>query len=57
VRIKGRQADIYDLAGKDATLFHYDVDSGPDSIEYQYVEETRSWFDSVWTTVAHELAD
>lgn len=57
VRIKGKQTDIYDLVGKDASLFHHDVDGGPDSIEYQYVEETRAWFESMWTTVAHELAD
>jgi hypothetical protein len=57
VRIKGQQADIYDLAGKDAMLFHHSADDGPDSIGFQYVEQARSWFDSVWTTVARELVD
>jgi hypothetical protein len=57
VRIKGQQADIYDLVGKDAMLFHHAADDGPDSIDFQYVEQTRAWFDSMWTTVAHELAD
>jgi len=57
VRLKGQQADIYDLAGKDAMLFHHAADDGPDSIDFQYVEQARSWFESMWTTVAHELAD
>jgi DNA-binding transcriptional regulator YhcF (GntR family) len=57
VRIKGQQADIYDLAGKDAMLFHHAADDGPDSIDFQYVEQTRSWFESMWTTVARELVD
>ena len=57
VRIKGAQEDIYDLAGKDAKLFHHDASEGPDSIGFQYVEQTRAWFESMWGTVAHELSD
>jgi DNA-binding transcriptional regulator YhcF (GntR family) len=57
VRLKGQQEDIYDLVGKDAVLFHHAADNGPDSIDFQYVEQARSWFESMWTTVAHELVD
>lgn len=56
VRIKGQQTDIYDLVGKDAMLFHHAADD-PDSIDYQYVEQARAWFESMWSTVAHELVD
>jgi hypothetical protein len=57
VRIKGQQTEIYDLVGKDAMLFHHAADEGPDSIGYHYVEQARAWFESMWSTVAHELVD
>lgn len=56
VRIKGEMKDIYDLMGKDATLFHHAADDGPDSIDSQYVEQAQAWFNSMWTTVANDLA-
>jgi hypothetical protein len=57
VRIKGQQEDIYDLVGKDTMLFHHAADDGPDSIDFQYVEQARAWFESMWSTVAHEMVD
>ena len=55
VKIKGEAKEIYDLMGKDAALFHHATSDGPDSLDSQYVEQTRAWFESVWTTVAHDL--
>lgn len=55
VRIKGQSRAIFDLVGKDATLFHHATDGAPDSVDSQYVEQVQSWFDSMWTTVAHDI--
>jgi DNA-binding transcriptional regulator YhcF (GntR family) len=55
VRVEGQPKEIYDLVGKDTTLFHHAADSGPDSIDSQYVEQTQTWFDSMWTTVARDI--
>jgi DNA-binding transcriptional regulator YhcF (GntR family) len=49
--LKGEQRKIYDLMGKDATLFHHAGDDS-ESIDGQYVAQARAWFDSVWTTIA-----
>lgn len=46
--------EIYDLMGRDATLFHHGVDDDPDSAESQYVSQSQMWFDSIWSTIAKE---
>lgn len=46
---------IWDLMGKDATLFHHSADPDPESMASQYVQQSVSWFESLWTTVAREL--
>ncbi|MBC6461467.1 winged helix-turn-helix domain-containing protein [Actinomadura sp. HBU206391] len=54
IRLGGESADVYDLMGKDATLFHFsasddsDISNGP-----QFVKEAKSWYDSLWNTIAH----
>jgi hypothetical protein len=45
---------IYDLMGKDATVFHYETGDDPDSIGGQFVTQAQAWFDSMWATVSHE---
>lgn len=55
VRIKGQPKEIFDLMGKDATLFHHAVDEGPDTVDFQYVQQAKAWFESMWTTVAREI--
>lgn len=52
VAVNGKATDIYDPMGKDATLFHFAKTDDPDSIESQYVEQAKTWFDSVWSSVA-----
>jgi hypothetical protein len=54
VTIKGEDHTVYDLMGKDATLFHQVADADEESTGTQYVQQARTWFDSMWTTVARD---
>ncbi len=50
---RGSELDIWDLGGKDATLFHHST--GDDTaLGGLYVEEAQRWFDSVWESVSRE---
>ncbi|WP_030442918.1 GntR family transcriptional regulator [Actinoplanes subtropicus] len=53
VSIKGEPMAIYDLMGKDVPLFHYAVADDDASHGTQFVEASRQWFDSVWSTIAY----
>jgi hypothetical protein len=44
---------MYDLVGKDATLFHHSADP-TDETGRRYVEEAHLWFDMMWNTVSRE---
>ena len=52
--IGGEPVEIFDLMGRDATLFHYAVDDDEASHGTQFVESARLWFVSVWDSVARE---
>ncbi|MFF5295013.1 GntR family transcriptional regulator [Paractinoplanes globisporus] len=54
VTIGGESVEIFDLMGRDATLFHYAVDDDEASHGTQFVESARLWFDSVWNSIARE---
>lgn len=54
VTLNERPVPMYDLMGKDATLFHYAIDDDTNSMASQYVEQARTWFDTVWHTVSRE---
>lgn len=56
VTIKGNPHNMYDLLGKDATLFHHAATNN-DETSGQYVQQARAWFDSVWGTVARPPTD
>jgi hypothetical protein len=45
---------MYDLMGKDATMFHYETGDDPGSIGGQYVDQAQAWFDSMWSTVSRD---
>ncbi|NEA56674.1 winged helix-turn-helix transcriptional regulator [Streptomyces sp. SID13666] len=48
--------EIYDVKGTDAVLFPFQYDERePGSRDSRYVQESRSWFDSLWSTIAEEL--
>ena len=53
VSIKGEPMAIYDLMGKDVPLFHYAVTDDDASHGTQFVEASRQWFDSMWSTIAY----
>lgn len=54
VTVKGNLLPIFDLMGKDVPLFHYAVTDDDASHGSQFVEASRSWFDSVWASVTRE---
>jgi hypothetical protein len=54
VKLDAEPTAMWDLMGKDATLFHHSADSDPDSMASQYVAQSALWFESVWTSVARE---
>ncbi|MFI7490789.1 GntR family transcriptional regulator [Micromonospora echinaurantiaca] len=53
VTIKGEPMAIYDLMGKDVPLFHYAITDDDASHGTQFVEASRQWFDSLWSTIAY----
>ncbi|MGB6162020.1 MAG: GntR family transcriptional regulator [Pseudonocardiaceae bacterium] len=55
ISLGGEPRAIYDVMGKDAILFHHSTTDDDTSTGSQYVEQARSWFDSVWTTIATEF--
>ena len=55
VPLDGEQRKIYDLMGKDTTLFHHAVSDDEASSGTQYVQQAKLWFDSMWTSVARDL--
>jgi DNA-binding transcriptional regulator YhcF (GntR family) len=52
VKLHNQAHDIYDLMGKDATLFHHATSDDDTSTGSQYVEQLQTWFETIWTTVA-----
>lgn len=54
ISLGGEPRAIYDLMGKDAILFHHSITDDDTSTGSQYVDQARTWFDSMWNTVATE---
>jgi DNA-binding transcriptional regulator YhcF (GntR family) len=54
VSIDKQPVPIFDVLGKDVPLFHYTTGDEDDDTGSQFVTQARGWFDSVWTTIAHE---
>ncbi len=54
LELDGESTAIWDLMGKDATLFQHARDVDPDSKDSQFVSQSQLWFDSIWTTVARD---
>lgn len=52
--ISGEPHEVYDLMGKDTVLFHHAATDDADAMGTQYVQQARTWFDSMWETVARE---
>jgi DNA-binding transcriptional regulator YhcF (GntR family) len=56
VMLHGETVPMYDLMGKDATLFHYETGDDPTGVNAQYVAQAQAWFDSMWATVSRDQA-
>jgi hypothetical protein len=56
VSIGGVPRRIYDVLGKDTILFHYRMADDVAAMSSQYVQQAREWFDSLWESVARDLA-
>ncbi|MFE3052555.1 GntR family transcriptional regulator [Nocardia sp. NPDC059239] len=54
LQLDGEAEAIWDLMGKDATLFEFAQNADPDGKESQFVKQSQMWFDSIWTTVARD---
>jgi DNA-binding transcriptional regulator YhcF (GntR family) len=54
VTLHGEPVPMYDLMGKDATMFHYEQGDDPASIGGQYIAQAQAWFDSMWATVSRD---
>lgn len=52
VALYGQHVPMYDLMGKDVTLFHYERGDDPAGIGAQYVDQAQAWFDSMWSTIS-----
>ena len=51
VSLDGEPVRMFDLMGKDVTLFHFTADD-QGSTGAQFVAQGQSWFDSMWLTVS-----
>jgi hypothetical protein len=52
VSLDGQPVPMYDLMGKDATMFHHEQGDDPSSVGGQFVARAQAWFDSMWATVS-----
>ena len=54
VTLGGDSVAMYDLMGKDATMFQFQAYFDPDALGALYVNQAQAWFDSMWATVSRE---
>ncbi|GAA2562081.1 hypothetical protein GCM10010435_37530 [Winogradskya consettensis] len=54
VLVDKQPVPIFDVLGKDVPLFHYVTSGEEDDAGDQFVQQSRTWFDSIWTTIAHD---
>jgi len=52
VKLHNEPHDVYDLMGKDVTLFHHATSDDTTTTGSLYVEQMQAWFETIWTTVA-----
>jgi DNA-binding transcriptional regulator YhcF (GntR family) len=53
VSLDGQPVRMFDLMGKDVTLFHFTADD-PAEAGSQFIEQAQAWFDSMWNTVSQD---
>ncbi len=54
LELDGESVAIWDLMGKDTTLFHHASESDPDSTGSQFVSQSQLWFTSLWNSLAKD---
>lgn len=54
VMLDGERTGIWDLMGKDATLFRHSIDEDQDSLGAEFVRQSKMWFESLWDSVGRE---
>jgi hypothetical protein len=54
VALHGRPVPMFDLMGKDATLFHYERGDDPSDDGSQFIDQAQTWFDSMWATISRD---
>lgn len=54
LELDGESVAIWDLMGKDATLFQHAHDADPESNNSQFVKQSQLWFESIWSSVARD---
>ncbi|MEM9612903.1 MAG: winged helix-turn-helix domain-containing protein [Actinomycetota bacterium] len=52
VKLDGEEQPMFDLMGKDATLFHKQADGAQDTTDARFVQQAQLWFETVWETAA-----
>lgn len=52
ITINKKPSEMFDLMGKDATLFHHAATDDDTSPSTQHVQQIQTWFDTVWTTIS-----
>jgi DNA-binding transcriptional regulator YhcF (GntR family) len=56
LQIDGEAHTIFDLGGKDTTLFHHEATEDPENIETLYVTQASTWFESIWSELGKDAA-
>ncbi|MGW0182858.1 GntR family transcriptional regulator [Nocardia sp. NPDC003345] len=54
LELDGEPVGIWDLMGKDATLFRFAREVDPDTKDAQFVGQSQMWFESIWNSVARD---
>jgi DNA-binding transcriptional regulator YhcF (GntR family) len=55
VNIAEEELQMWDFSGKDTVLFHHSAeDTG--SVGDLYLQQAKTWFDSIWNTIARDYA-
>lgn len=52
--VEGESRKLFDVKGKDTTLFQYSAGADDASTGSQYVQQAQVWFDSVWDTISYD---
>jgi DNA-binding transcriptional regulator YhcF (GntR family) len=52
VKIEESTHKVFDLMGKDTTLFHHEASEDPEAVESQFISQATTWFESIWTNIS-----